>query len=101
MKTKFEKRRLRIRAKIKGTSDRPRLSVFRSNKSLFAQIIDDEKRKTIVSEMGKDAENLGINIAKKAIKAKVKKIVFDKSGYSYHGKIKAVAEGARKGGLEF
>lgn len=100
MKTNFERRKLRVRSKIKGTSLRPRLSVFKSNKGLYVQIIDDEKGKTIVSENGKIAHEIGIKIAKKAISKKIKKVVFDKSGYKYHGKIKAVADGAREGGLE-
>ena len=87
--------------KIKGTTDRPRLNVFRSNKSIYAQVIDDEKGITLVSEKGKDANEIGKKIAKKAKKAKVKKVVFDKNGYKYHGRVKAVADGAREGGLEF
>lgn len=115
MKTKFEKRKLRVRSKIKGTGIRPRLSVFRSNKFVSAQIIDDEKGITLVfvtdknlgklGKLGKDginrAKELGKMIAEKAIAKKIKKIVFDKGGYKYHGKIKAVADGAREGGLEF
>jgi len=100
MKTRFEKRKLRVRSKIKGTSIRPRLSVFRSNKTLYVQIIDDESGKTIVSEKGKCAKEIGIKIAEKAISKKIKKIVFDKGGYKYHGKIKIIADGAREGGLE-
>lgn len=84
-----------------GTKDRPRLNVFRSNKAIFAQIIDDERGITLVSEKGKIGKEVGIEIAKKAIKHKIKKVVFDKNGYKYHGKIKAVADGAREGGLEF
>lgn len=87
--------------KIIGTIDRPRLSVFRSNKMLYAQIIDDQKGNTLVSEKGKKGKEIGLKIAEKAIKKKIKKIVFDKSGYMYHGKIKAIAEGAREGGLDF
>lgn len=87
--------------KIIGTIDRPRLSVFRSNKMLYAQIIDDQKGNTLVSEKGKKGKEIGLKIAEKATKKKIKKIVFDKSGYMYHGKIKAIAEGAREGGLDF
>lgn len=115
MKTNFEKRKIRVRSKIKGTSIRPRLCVFKSNKFISAQIINDEKGETIVSindrnldkisKIEKDgvnrAKELGKLIAEKAIKKKIKKIVFDKGGYKYHGKIKAVADGAREGGLEF
>ena len=111
----FNKREIRTRIKVRGTTERPRLTVFKSNKYMSAQIIDDEKRITLVSvnekqlgklgELGKDgigkAKEIGKMIAEKAVKAKVKKIVFDKGGYAYHGKIKAVAEGAREGGLDF
>lgn len=86
---------------IKGTTDRPRLNVFRSNKSIYAQVIDDDKGITLVSEKGKDANEIGKKIAEKAKKAKIKKVVFDKNGYKYHGRVKAVADGAREGGLEF
>jgi large subunit ribosomal protein L18 len=115
MKTKFDRRKFRVRSKINGTGIRPRLSVFRSNKFVSAQIIDDEKGLTIVSmsdkslgklgELGKDgigrAKELGKLLAEKAKIKKIKKIVFDKGGYKYHGKIKAIADGAREGGLEF
>ncbi|MDO8340413.1 MAG: 50S ribosomal protein L18 [Candidatus Woesebacteria bacterium] len=115
MKTKFDRRKFRVRSKINGTRIRPRLSVFRSNKFVSAQIIDDEKGLTIVSmsdkslgklgKLGKDgigrAKELGKLLAEKAKTKKIKKIVFDKGGYKYHGKIKAVADGAREGGLEF
>jgi len=109
---KFNQRKARVRAKVAG-SPRPRLSVFRSNKFLYAQIIDDVKGKTLVSVSSKDklaakaktkAEKaliIGEALAKKAIKAKIKKVVFDRSGYKYHGVVKALAEGARLGGLEF
>lgn len=106
IKTKrFLQRKRRVRAKIFGTPDRPRLSVFRSNKYIYAQIINDEKGKTLASAKGNrrtDAAFLvGETLAKKAKIKKVKKVVFDKGGYKYHGRVKAVAEGARKGGLEF
>jgi len=111
----FAKREIRTRIKVRGTTERPRLSVHKSNKFMSAQIIDDVKAVTIVSvnekalgklgELGKDgigkAKELGKMIAEKAVKMKVKKVVFDKGGYAYHGKIKAIAEGAREGGLEF
>ncbi|MEK7100278.1 MAG: 50S ribosomal protein L18 [Patescibacteria group bacterium] len=111
----FTKRKVRTRTKIRGTSDRPRLSVYKSNKFMSAQIINDEKGTTLVSvtekqlgklgELGKDgtgkAHEIGKMIAEKALKAKIKKVVFDKGGYAYHGKIKAIAEGAREGGLSF
>ena len=96
----FTKRKVRTRTKIRGTSDRPRLSVYKSNKYVSAQIIDDEKGVTLAFAKG-EAKELGKMIAEKALKAKIKKVVFDKGGYMYHGKIKAVADGAREGGLEF
>ncbi|MCD4761739.1 50S ribosomal protein L18 [bacterium] len=113
------RRRFKIRAKIKGTKECPRLSVFRSSKILYVQLIDDEIGKTVVSvnsreiKVGKkDLEKgvtigiktgleLGKLIAQKAKKAKVEMVVFDRGGYKYHGRIKAVADGARAGGLEF
>lgn len=111
-KEQFLKRKLRVRAKVGGTASRPRLSVFKSNKSLYVQIIDDEKRVTLVSASDKDLKEKGLKgiekaaligetVAKKALLKKIKKVVFDKSGYKYHGQVKALAEGARKGGLEF
>lgn len=112
MKSKdFEQKRKRIRAKIIGSNERPRVSVFRSNKSFFCQIIDDSKGNTLVSASLNEVKEgktktektllLGELIAKKAIAKKIKKVVFDKSGYKFHGRIKALAEGARKGGLVF
>ena len=112
---RFNQRKIRTRSKVRGTTDRPRLSVYKSNKFMSVQIIDDVKAATIasVSEkslgklggLGKDglgkAKELGKSLAEKALKLKVKAVVFDKGGYSYHGKIKAIAEGAREGGLEF
>lgn len=103
---------------IKGTTKRPRLSVFRSNKAIYAQIIDDEKGKTLVAASERDlnkktkkpknkktkmekAEMVGEVLAKKALKKKIKTIVFDRGKYPYHGRVKALAEGARKGGLKF
>lgn len=111
----FLQRKKRIRAKIAGTAARPRLTVYKSNRYIFAQLIDDDKKVTLVSasdlklgnigKLGKKgldrAAEVGKAVAEKALKLKIKKIVFDKSGNKYHGKIKAVAEGAREGGLEF
>ena len=106
-------RQKRIRSKTKGTSEKPRLSVFRSNKAIYAQVIDDEKQKTIVgawqgeisakenSKKTDKARQLGALIAKKAIQKKISKVVFDRGSYKYHGRVKAVAEGAREGGLKF
>jgi large subunit ribosomal protein L18 len=115
---KREKRKIRqkrVRAKVIGVSQCPRLSVFRSNKHLFLQIIDDKKGKTIVSASDlelKIATNAKIKkieiayqtgqlIAKKVLDKNIKKIVFDRNGYKYHGRVKAVAEGAKTGGLKF
>jgi len=104
-KTLREKRRVRIRAKIKGTKNRPRLSVFRSSKHIYAQLIDDEKGETLAAALGgsnvRTAGEVGKVLAEKALKLKIKKVVFDRGGYKYHGRVKALAEGAREGGLEF
>lgn len=106
----FARRKARIRAKITGTAERPRLSVFKSNRFLYAQIIDDTKGHTLASADTKSikgkkpvdkANEVGLEIAKKAKAAKITKVVFDRSGYQYVGKIKVIADAARKGGLEF
>ena len=108
-------RRLRIkrgiRRKLQGTPERPRLTVFKSNKGIYAQIIDDTKGHTLLSassrEIGSDAvnmevsKNVGIKLAEKAKAGGIDSIVFDRNGYLYHGKIKALADGAREGGLKF
>lgn len=110
---KKERRKKRTRGKTKGTNQRPRLSVFRSNKMMYAQIIDDDKKTTIlgVSEKTENkkisgskierAKSLGLFLAKKAITKKIKTVVFDRGSYKYHGRVKAFAEGAREGGLIF
>ncbi len=107
------KRHKRVRKNISGTAARPRLNVFRSLSNIYAQIIDDEKGVTLVaaSSMDKDFEGYGGNIeaakavgmavAKKALAAGIKEVVFDRGGYVYHGRVAALAEGAREGGLEF
>ena len=106
------RRHARVRAKISGTAACPRLCVYRSNKNIEAQIIDDEKKVTLVSsssmslklENGSNIEaasKVGADVAKKAIAKKITKVVFDRSGYIYHGRIKALAEAAREAGLEF
>ncbi|MBU1557831.1 50S ribosomal protein L18 [Patescibacteria group bacterium] len=112
-KVKAEKRirrHNRIRAKVKGTGDMPRLSVFKSNTAIYAQIIDDKKGLTLVSSSSNQvkgktvfekAQLVGLDIAKKAVEKKVLKVVFDRGGYIYTGKVKALAEGAREGGLKF
>lgn len=114
---KSQRRKKRRRLILKSKSQRKRLSVFRSNQHIYAQIIDDSRGKTLVAawdgeikgrskkEKGKSrmeiAGLVGEKIAEKAKKKKIKEVVFDKGGYKYHGKIKALAEGARKGGLKF
>lgn len=109
-KEKRDRRHRRVRAKVVGTSERPRLSVFRSNKDLYAQIINDEKGVTLASassigikgkKMMEKAVIVGETIAKNAKDKKITKVVFDRGGYVYTGKIKALAEGARAGGLIF
>lgn len=112
-KTQKERRKTRVRAKIRGTVQRPRFSVFRSNKTIYAQLIDDDQQKTLVSasekeikaEKGKTktekAQMVGQILASKAIRKKIKKVVFDRGFYRYHGRVKSLAEGARKEGLEF
>lgn len=107
-------RHTRIRENLSGTTDRPRLCVFRSNANIEAQIIDDVKGVTLVSATSLDkslklknggnveaAKVVGAEIAKRAKKAKINAVVFDRGGYLYHGRVKALAEAARDGGLEF
>lgn len=108
-----ERRHRRIRAKVSGTADRPRLSIFRSNKHIYLQVIDDEKGATLVSASDADiklakvkgkleaSKALGEEIAKRAKEKKISKVVFDRGGYLYAGRVKQVAEGARAGGLDF
>lgn len=108
---KRQKRAVRARSKIFGTNERPRLCVFRSNKHIYAQIIDDHVRKTLVSASDLDLKKkaAGIEAAKltgkaaaaKALAIKIKSVIFDRGGYKYHGCVKALAEGAREGGLIF
>ena len=106
----FARRKARVRAKIHGTKERPRLAVFKSHKYIYAQIIDDDKGHTLVAADSRQikgktpverANALGIAIAQKAKAAKITKVVFDRAGYLYTGKIKMIADAARKGGLEF
>ena len=107
-----KKRHARVRNKVSGTAECPRLNVFRSNTQIFAQIIDDVKGTTLASSSsvelkiknGGNAEGaalVGKDIAEKALKAKIKNVVFDRGGYLYHGRVKALAEAARENGLEF
>ncbi len=102
--------KFRIRKRIKGTAERPRLSVFRSNKQIYAQVINDVEGKTIAaaSSLGleklpkvQQAEKVGELVAEKAKAAGIEAVVFDRNGYLYHGRVKALADAARKGGLNF
>lgn len=107
-----KKRAARTRGKIRGTSEKPRLSVFRSNTHVYAQLIDDQKKVSLFGISDKVlekatgtktaiAKQLGIALAKIALEKKIKNVVFDKGSYAYHGRVKALAEGAREGGLQF
>ncbi len=98
---KIARRHKRIRATISGTTERPRLSVFRSNKFIYAQLVDDVKGHTFAQAQDTDAQKVGVELAKKAKVLKIEKVVFDRGGYLYTGKIKAVADAARQGGLKF
>jgi large subunit ribosomal protein L18 len=118
------RRHLRVRAKVSGTANKPRLCVFRSNQHIYATLINDEKNSTILVASDKEikktkaekinsekegkllakvalAHKVGQLIAQKALKNKIERVVFDRGGYKYHGRVKAVADGARKGGLKF
>ena len=103
-------RHRRLRAKISGTKERPRLSVFRSSKHIEAQLIDDVSGKTLIGSKDlkikkgaktQKAENFGVALAKEILAKGYKKVVFDRGGYKYHGRIKTLADSLRKGGLEF
>jgi large subunit ribosomal protein L18 len=114
-RNKRERRHRRVRARIKGTSQRPRFSVFRSNREVWIQLIDDLSGKTLAAASSKEinkkgkkklpllerAGATGLLMAKRASENKVERVVFDRGGYKYHGVVKALAEGARKGGLKF
>lgn len=112
--TARQKIRYRIRKRVVGTSSKPRLSVFRSNTDIYAQLIDDNSGATIASASSKQkdisaqkapktekSKMVGEAIAKKAVELGIKQVIFDRSGYIYHGRVKAVAEGAREAGLDF
>ena len=113
MVSKIQRRnkiKARIRGKISGTPERPRLSVFRSNKQIYAQVIDDVAGNTSVSASSKGitegnkseiAAKVGEAIAQKAIEAGISQVVFDRNGFLFHGRVKSLADGARKGGLKF
>ncbi|GMB10017.1 LSU ribosomal protein L18P [Thermolongibacillus altinsuensis] len=109
-----KKRHARVRRKVFGTAERPRLNVFRSNKHIYAQVIDDVKAVTLVSASTLDkefdlestgnieaAKKVGELVAKRALEKGIKKVVFDRGGYLYHGRVKALADAAREVGLEF
>ncbi len=112
-KMERERRHKRVRTKISGTAERPRLCMYRSNTNIYAQIIDDVAGKTLASASTMDkevktkhsnkeaAKEVGTLIAKRATEKKIKTVVFDRSGYIYHGVVKELAEAAREGGLEF
>ena len=117
MSNKRLKNKIRIRKKITGTSERPRVAVFKSLKQVYAQVIDDSNGVTLIAasslskEIEKDLKNakgkiekskiVGKHLAEKAVENGIGSVVFDRSGYRYHGRIQAVAEGAREGGLKF
>lgn len=119
IQNKKKRRKARIRSKIFGLGTKPRLSVFRSNKFIYAQLIDDQLGKTLCSAQSLDLKNkkkakeedkngkeqeaflVGELLAKKALDQKIKSVQFDKGSYKYHGRVKALAEGAQKGGLNF
>ena len=100
------KRHKRVRGKISGTPERPRLNVFRSNTNIYAQVIDDVTGKTLKGFEGKGsdceaAKKVGLAVAERAKAAGIETVVFDRGGYVYHGRVQALAEGAREGGLQF
>lgn len=114
---RHQRRKRHIRKKVSGTADRPRLTVFRSHKNIYAQIIDDAAGRTLVSASSMEkslrqklgdgggnaaaAKVVGAALAGKAVEAGIKKVVFDRNGYAFHGRVRQLAEGAREGGLEF
>ena len=119
VKIKRDRRRAKIRTKVKGSNKRPRLSVFKSSKGIYLQLIDDSQGRTLASAHSREIKleiakrkgsgkekvkiefELGKLIAKKALDKKITKAVFDRGGFKYHGRVKAVADGAREGGLKF
>ncbi len=114
-KSGWQRRKERVRKKVHGTAERPRLSVFRSNKHTYAQLIDDSAKRTIAAASSENntlnadakanktekAKKVGAIVAELAIKSGVTSVVFDRNGYLYHGRVKALAEGAREAGLKF
>jgi large subunit ribosomal protein L18 len=106
------RRKRRIRGKVSGVAERPRLAVFRSNKAIYAQLVDDATGRTLVAARAAEIDASGLDksavakkvgelVARRAREKGIAKVVFDRSGYLYHGRVKALAEGAREGGLEF
>lgn len=106
------KKKARIRSRVEGSTERPRLCVFRSSKHIYAQIVDDSKGATVVQASTltidglkgankKSAHAVGVAVAKLALDKKIKDVVFDRNGYLYHGRVQALADGAREGGLNF
>jgi large subunit ribosomal protein L18 len=106
------KRRRRVRAKVRGTAQRPRISVFRSNRGIFAQLIDDDTGRTLAAVTWTEADlralppmeqarRAGLLLGERARPAGVQSVVFDRGGYQYHGRVKALADGAREAGLRF
>src|SRR5919109_1263481 len=106
------KRRRRVRAKVRGTAERPRISVFRSNRGIFAQLVDDDAGRTLAAVNWTESELRGLKpmeqatragglLAERAKAAGIETAVFDRGGYQYHGRVKALADGAREGGLNF
>ena len=110
-KTNKAKRSVRVRSKLRGTSDRPRLAVFRSNKYIYAQLIDDVKGATVATvsdasikakgTKSEKAQAAGKALAEASLKLGIKEVIFDRRGYRYHGRVKSIANGAREGGLKF
>ncbi len=110
-KAKRQIRHARVRSRVTGSAERPRLSVFRANQHIYGQLIDDAAGKTIISasslelkakvKKSEAATEVGKLVAKKALEKGIKAVVFDRGGYAYHGRVKALADGAREGGLVF
>lgn len=112
IKDRRERIKKSIRKKLEGTAARPRLSVFKSNTAIYAQVIDDSKGVTLLAASSRDldkrggvkvdiSKNVGKKLAEKALASGIQQVVFDRNGYLYHGNVKALAEGAREGGLKF
>ena len=114
MKSKIERRakiKTRIRGRISGSASRPRMTVFRSNKQIYVQLIDDESGKTLVSASSRKLEDkgtkceiaakVGAEVARKALESGITSVVFDRNGYLFHGRVKSLADAAREGGLKF